>query len=348
MAGLSPAGLGFAKCTLASPDFGSGSGFVGIPDEYEGRIVSKRHQLTQGHSGYNNGYDQYYVQLPIPGIAYFYGERGAGTTGAITLTPVFYTDTNTSMFPVSDPLSNVSSFRYASNALEIISTTAPMYAGGSVQAWKGKVVISDAVTSATGTTAQVEVPVIGGIGPLINSTKPTSVFPLREGIYIPAFNSESTYQWTAIESNIQLGDIVTNQIFAGTDDNSITFNIGGSYAFTGIGNFEATVVKIPAIPQYTNFTVRAWACVEYQVSPKSILFEYAMMSPAYDPAALALVKAYYKQVPCGVTFKNNAVFWDNFIKWVSRASKTLKYVPGPVGAIASGVSDLIDVGHGLW
>lgn len=343
---ISSAGTGFLKCTLASPDFGAGSGFIGIPDEYEGRVVTKRHQFTGGLEAYTDSMDQYYVQLPIPGLAYLWGERLAGTTGALTLKPVFYSDT-AALFPPTDMMANVSAFRYASNAIEIINTSSMLYAAGSIQAWKGKVTLSDASVTHVGSFASDRVAIIGGLGSLVNSTKPTTVLKSKEGIYLPSFNSESTYEWSSVVDNLSFDHLTTNQSFGGVEDAYITFTTTGN-SFAGIGNFEASVIKIPAVAGQTQGVVRTWACVEYQVNPISFLFEYAMMAPAYDPAALAMAKAYYKQVPCGVAYKDNAVFWENFVKWVSRASKVLKYVPGPVGAIAQGVSDLNDIGHGLW
>jgi len=348
MAGMSLAAKAFLQCTLAPADVDTNASFVGIPDQHDGPIVAKHHVLTTPFPAYTPGKDVYVVQMPIPGLAYMWGERTAGTTGAITLNPVFYDDT-ASFFPSTAEDTNATAFRHASSVIEYINTNNEFTWGGALEVWKGVVKHGRTVTSTVVTgSGYLELDYLEGIGPLLNTAKPSLVLPLHDGVYVPAFNTEADFPFKDIRviETFDLG-LTANQSGASTADNFVAYG-GSSAPFMRMGSFESTVIKFPSLIANQTGMLRTWACVEYQVSPLSIIWDFRRMSPAYEPAALALLKAYHKTLPVGVRFKDNATFWQSFLTWVARGAAVLKYVPGPVGLIASATGDLLGKGHGLW
>jgi hypothetical protein len=327
------AGLAFQKCTLAPADF-QDTGFMGIPDEFDGNVVSKKHTLVGSLPSYTAGNDLYIVQMPIPGVAYFWGQRAAGVTTAITLTPIFYDDSSTLFPAVTD--TNLTSFRHASNVIEFIPTVNAMNWNGAIEVWKSKVNLACQPGTAT-TAGNAEIWYLEGLSTALNTQKAQSVFALKDGAYCPAFNTEAAYNWTPIEVDVSYTTLSTWQSQSQGIDNVITFPSATPY-FAGCGTFETTVIKFPAIAASQTGIIRAWACVEYQVAPSSILYDYTHMSPAHDPMALAMVKAFHKTTPCAVPWKDNASFWETFKKVVGIGAEALSYLPGPFGLIGKGMS----------
>jgi hypothetical protein len=345
---LTEAGSAFQKCTLAPADFTVNTGFQGIPDDYDGLTVSKAFKLINSFPSYTTGNDVYIVQLPIPGVAYLYGQRAAGNAGAITLTQVCYDDAST-LFGAGTETNNVEAFRYASNVIEIIPTVNEMTWGGSIQVWKSRVSSVNAVNTTISSGSYSTLYAIDGLGS-INSVKASSVFPFIDGCYVPAFNTESTYQWTPVIANFPWADLNTNisNSAPSARDSIIAFGVGAPINYLGIGTFEATFIKIPAAIASQTAVIRSWACVEFQVNPMSIMYDYAHMSPMCDPVALMMVKEFHKSLPAGVCWKDNASFWESFLLWSKRITNIGKLVPGPVGQLMGGFNQLITEGHGLW
>jgi len=355
LSAITPAGTGFLKCTMAPPDFSGGTGFVGIPDEYDGDVVTKNHCITNSLPSYTTGHDLYLVQLPIPGVAYFYGDRAAGTTGAITLTAVFYDDT-ASLLTVNEEDINVSGFRYASNVLEFIPTVNQQTWGGSIQVWKSRVTLGGQQLPLV--TGFVGGQTLDGLGAALATKKTQAIFPLNEGAYAPSFNAESTYEFSPVLQAFSFDQLTENiSLSVNPLDNVITL-AGTTANFVGLGSFECTVMKFPALIASQTGVIRSWACVEYQVNENSVLYDYRHMSPAYDPTALAMLKAYHKQIPAAVPCSQNSSFWNRFVDWarkaaadvrggISLAAKMASYVPGPIGLVGTGIHGLMELGHGL-
>jgi hypothetical protein len=342
---LSPAGIAYQKCTLAPFDFNQGTGFVGIPDDYDGKVIVKTHLSISSLPSYTAGNDVYLVQLPIPGIAYFYGQRAAGSTGTLTLTAVEY-DGNTTLFPAGNETANATSFRFASNVMEFMNSSNDMTWSGTIEVAKGKVALSTLLNSTTLGSGYADEPFIGGLAQICNSAKWESIFSIKDGAYCPSFNTEATHEWSDIDAGNNLARLSSNIALAPTTDRTIAF--AGTNTVVGLGFMEAIVFKFPALAASQAGLIRTQACVEYQVNTSSLLYDYAHMSPPADYKSLALIKEYHKQIPCAVTFKHNASFWENFKLWAGRAAKLISYLPGPVGALGEAGKILLDDGHGLW
>jgi hypothetical protein len=346
---LSAAGVAYQKCTLAPADFSMTTDFQGIPDEYDGSTIAKQYRLVSALQTYTPGNDVYIVQLPTPGVAYWYGQRAGGSTATLTLTPVNYDDAAT-LFPPGSETNNVEAFRYASNVIELVPTVNEMSWGGSIQVWKSRVSETMAIDITEVGAVYPTIMCIEGVG-TVNAAKASAIFPFKDGCYVPAFNTEANFPWTPVRANVPWADINANQLVAfsaGSNDHSVAFATTSTVNYLGMGTFEATVIKIPAAVAAQTAVIRSWACVEYQVNELSYLYDLAHMSPAHDPAALAMVKAFHKTLPAGVCWKDNATFWQEFVKWSKRITGVGKLLPGPVGTLMGGFNTLLTEGHGWW
>lgn len=342
---LTPAGTAFLKCTMSPADFAIVENFSGIPDEYDGSSVTRNLTCIGPLPTGPTGEDLYIIQMPIPGVAYLYGTRTAGSTGNITFVPVYY-DSITTLFPIGNEASNVESFRFASNVIEIIPTANEMTMAGSIQIWKSQVNMGHQMAPTTGSTSFIsEFPFLEGVS-AINSTKPSSVFPMSDGVYVPSFNSQSSFPWTPVTTGTTYTELNVNQALGNIADRFFTLNDNGT-PFIGLGTYETTIIKIPTLAAGQSGIIRAWCCLELQVPTTSIIYDYRHVSPLYDPLALALLKKYHSSLTTAVTWKQNANFWQNFIKWSRTILRGTSFIPGPLGVISKASLDIMDNGIGI-
>jgi hypothetical protein len=319
-------GLDFIKTALSPPDFGIGT-FAGVPDSYDGRVITKSWNLTGSGPGFTAGADSYIVQLPVPGVAYYWGSVSAG---ALALNPVYYSDYAT-VFPTGQESSNISSFRYGGQAMEIIPLVNAMTWTGSVQVFRGQVELST-----FGVSASAAAFVATGLASLINSSKPDAVHPFNLGCFCVSRQTQPDYPFHQIHPGTANSEINVSGYPSG-----VTVSFAGGTAFLGLGSMEAIVYKIPAYSTTGNiFTIRTWAMMECQVNSASALYEYAHISPMEDRAAMALVKKAFSEMQLCVPFYENEGLWSKILAFIKTASAAMSFVPGPVGEIAAGVGTI--------
>jgi hypothetical protein len=322
MSRLTPAGLAFAKCVTSPNDFAVDS-FQGIPDEYDGRVLAKRHVFTGVCPMPDATHDMYIVLAPIPGVAYMYGSRLAGTTGAIALNSVFYYD-DLSLFPNNHETDIVTGFRFASNVVEIVPTVNAMTWGGAIEVWKASVELSASQSSATAQTLDI----VGLTA--IQTDRPQSVLPFNHGCYAPTSCMSNACDFTPVI----MATAYTNLL---TGASGVTFTT--SINFTGLGKQETTFIKIPATAAANSALIRTWACVEYQVNQTSLLYEYARISASPDPLAMRLVKQYIQSSACAVPYYDNANFWQNFLVWARPFLTTTGRILGSAQRVANTINE---------
>lgn len=327
---VSVAGREFLKCALAAPDF-SVSAFSGVPDQYSGRVLTKRYETTASLATYATaGQDLFLMSSNCPGIAFFYLSRSSASTSAAAWIPVEYPDADTLM-PKGDASKNVTAFRFASSQLEIVNTTNAMAWSGSIQVFRSYIHgsnVNEPVTGAAAGTA-LRLSVVGD--QIINSVKPELVLPFNEGCYAVARNADPDYPFQDVIPDMEFSDLYqlpTTLFLTSTATEA---------QFLGFGTMETVIYKIPSWSATGNLgLIRAWACLEFQVNSTSALYDYSHMSPSYDPVALQLMREYVKVMPPGVTFANNANFWSAFLKWVGEAATALAPVSGVYGGLMLG------------
>jgi hypothetical protein len=309
------------KCVTSPNDFEIDS-FVGIPDEYDGRTIAKRHTSVNNMATPVAGQDFYIVLAPVPGVAYYTGSRATGSTASLTLTPTYYSDTAT-IFPSTVEGTVVNAFRYASNVLEIVPTVNSMAWGGAIEVWKG-VLTGGVFDVGAASTANYS---INGFDAL-NSDRPQSVLPFNHGAYSVTTCCNAENMFTPILTNSPPAVIICPM------KSGASVTLGGASNFTGIGCQETVIFKMPFSTASNTALIRTWACIEYQVTPTSILYDYSHVSPPADPRALALVRQFIHSNPAAVPYFDNDSFWKRFTSWVKTISGALRVVPGPVGDIA--------------
>jgi hypothetical protein len=321
---------------------------MGIPDDFDGPSASYSHRGIFSLPSYTAGNDVYLMQLPIPGMAFWFAQRAAGSmSGALSFTPFRY-DGATTLFPTTYQTTNAQKFRYASNVIELVPTVNEMSWGGSIQVWKSKIAMTGEPVLGTASSTVSLVPIMTGWNTLAGA-EPSVVFPFKDGVYVPAFNTDNDYEWTVIPEGFTYASLATNQALAADPlDALVTLNTSGSMLFTGLGSFEATIIKLPALPTGQSAVIRCWSCIEYLINPYSILYPFLRNSPQHDVVAMALLKEYRRRIPCGVPFRDNASFWEGFVKWVRGAGRLASFLPGPIGTIGKGVTELVDLGTGLF
>jgi hypothetical protein len=357
--GLTPDGSAFLKVVTSPCDFvPGGSGFRGIPDEFDNRVIVDENSAVNGLPAYTIGKDLYIIQPPIPGVAYLWGEVPAGSRGVtlISFTPVYYPDATT-LFPNTGFVSQqkvVDRFRMAANAIELVNVTNENIWSGSIEAYKLELdygYAQDTVTDATAHAVAFEMPVVNGLDGLFSS-EPGYVGSIKDGVYMTAFNLEVDYPMRDIRMISGFSGLSTDMSFLNANcqaSNTRFINVGIDMV-VGWGTLETNVIRIPAAAASQAMRIRTWQTVEYTVPSTSLLYSFSHLSPPSDPAAMALLKAIHHHFPMAVTAAQNATFWENVRKWAGRLTKLGSYIPGPIGAVSHLINDMVvsgDVGFSL-
>lgn len=323
---LSLAGQSFLKATLSPPDAPVGE-FVGIPDNYDGKVLCKTFTSVTSIPTFTAGRDAFLVSLPIPGYSYFYGESIAGV---VALTGV-QSDDFATLFPQNYETDNFAQFRFAGMGFEVIPTVNAMTWTGSVQVFRGPVTISQAPQSTTTSTTT-----IGGLAPLIYSSKPEAVHPFNMGCYCASRPSDVNFPMHPVLTGALNSEIAVSPFGVAK---AVTIQGVAGQVIPGLGTMEAIVYKIPGYSATGNVgTIRTWANVEFTVSSASVYYEFARISPPEDQLALALARRAYTELMLCVPFYENDGTWERIWSWVKRAAGMMSFIPGPVGEIASGFS----------
>lgn len=336
---LSSDGMAFLKCAFAPPDFAN-SKLLGVPDEFEGRSLVKKHRLIKSFSFTASKTDYYILLLPTPGYAYWFATVTENTPilDTTVFTGVPYSDT-TSLFnsgglPGASCANILDKFRYVSNHIELVPTTNQMTWTGSIQTWRMPVAMPIRLQPGSGGGDILTVTGLQGT----NATNVDQYSgPFNLGVYSACYNTGAKFDFQNISENItKLPPTVLPAIgdFAQLD---------GSFAgFPGLDSqFDSLVIKISGMGDNKNNTsiLKTWACVEYQVVPGASVYEYQSFSPC-DPHALALYRKVINELPVGVAFVDNEGFWRRVLDILKRVSGTLSVIPGPYGLAAGGVNSI--------
>jgi len=335
---VTPEGVAFLKCAFAPPDFNS-SKVEGVPDEFEGRSLVKKHRIVESSFPIAANTDYYILLLPTPGIAFWYTSVAANTPILATtvFTGVNYTDFS-SLFGINpgSPANTVNAFRYVSNHIEFIPTVNNNTWTGSISAWKLPIKMVDRIPPQTGTGATVNnLMSITGLSGCNSQQADQYTGPFNLGLYSGCYSSDSSFKFQQIVEgivNIPF-TFVTGTDFAG---------LLPSTSFTGLDNgFESLVVKIGGVGANANnsLILKTWSCVEYQVVPDTSVYEYSTVSPC-DELALKLYRRIVNELPVGVSYLDNESFWERVLKAIQQISGSLAVLPGPYGLGATGINSL--------
>jgi hypothetical protein len=274
--------------------------------------------------------DYYFLLLPTPGIAYWVAALSAGTTptSAISFTPVQYSDF-TSMFGAGpqNTADVVTKFRFVSNHFEMIPTVNQMVWSGSVQAWKIPVAVETRPSAVANNTDMWG---ITGLNGIVTNLSNQYSGPFIKGLYTACYNANSSFPFTPTMEN--------TASVPGTLNTFYDFGALTTTSFPGFDNsFESMVIKVSGVTANETCIIKTWACVEYQISPNSGLYQFQTLSP-HDRLAIDLYKEIILNLPVGVPFDENDNFWNRVLQIIHQISGVGSLLPGPYGQIGRGVN----------
>lgn len=344
-------GLDFIKCAFASPDFNTDPG-KGIPDDFQGKVLVKKHVLTQSITFTENKQTLILV-APIPGMAFWKAEIDSGASfGGQSLSGVAYPGF-TQLFGSSadDLASNVTAFRFASMAVGIYPTSNQFQFSGSVQAFKLPLKeVMNSFTKPIGTDPVTELDVttriVSGLEGLDSMPADNFSGSFIDGVFSQSTCNEPEFEFRPIVEGYDV--VPTTNVTLAQAGQFAALSSGPTGAYTGMGDMDAIALLIETPTGAINTAViKVWSCVEYRPNTNSTLYEFAGDSPQRDPVALDAYRAIAKEIPVAVRADQNATFWERVKRILGAGLNFASSLPGPVGQVATGVRGLADAIHSM-
>lgn len=107
--------------------------------------------------------------------------------------------------------------------------------------------------------------------------------------------------------------------------------------------FDPTTVRIQGMTSGTSLLVETVLCIEYEVDTNSILSRIAEPSAPARPLEVNMVEKVLSQQPISEKLVDIDKPFNAARNAITKATKLARFVPGPVGAVASTVDSLIDL-----
>jgi len=337
-------GMSFLKCAFAPPDFAN-SNVRGVPDDYQGKSLVKKHRMVASQAFSTASTDYYFLVLPVPGYAYWLATVSSGSP--LIATTIFngvpYADCGTLFNSSSNAGTStadiVDKFRFVSNHFELVPTTNQMTWSGNVQSWKFPSTLFLRQNNLTTGAEAGNIWSISGLQSLNATNADQYTGPFNLGVYAGAYNTGASFDFSQIIEYVTAVPS-TPSTFLG-DFGQLNASTNG---FTGFDNqFESMVIKVSGMGTNVGNTaiVKSWSCVEYQAIPGSGYYEFQTLSSC-DKVALDLYRKIINQLPPGVSFVDNESFWQRVLQIIRQVSGGMSFIPGPYGMAAGGVNKISD------
>lgn len=324
---LTEQGKSFLKCAFAPPDF-IGNDVGGVPDDFRGPSLVKKHRLVNTFNLTSSATDYYYLVAPTPGVAFWFmaNPAGTGVTSTSTFAPFYYSDF-ASMFGATtgnEAANIVTKYRLVSQHIELVPCVNDMSWTGNIQCFKAPVTMT---LDGSGATTRYTVTGLTAF----NSTNANQyTAPFKAGVYAAAYNTGATFDFNAIIENQAALPSATGVPGDWGQLNGCVVGMDPQ--------FESILIRVTGVTSTANtMIIKTWSCVEYQCSPGNLLYEFCAISPT-DKLAMDLYREIILGLPVGVPYYQNEGFWDRVLKIIQRIAGPLSMVPGPIGGIASGVN----------
>jgi len=336
---ISEKGMAFLKCAFAPPDFNQ-TNVAGVPDEFQGMSLIKKHKSVNSISFGVANTDYYFLLAPIPGYAYFTTTCTGGQlpTNASVWTGTTYIDTpllfNSLGTAGQSTADVVNKFRFVSNHFELIPTTNQMTWTGSIQAFKVPLAFVTRPNYGTSGAEASNIATITGLNGADASNANQYTSPFNMGFFSGAYNIGAKFDFQTIpEGFVNVPQTINSGDFG---------QLACASGFTGLdANVETIMIKVTGNANNTNNSaiIKTWACVEYQCVPGTILYDFQTFSPC-DLEALALYRKIVNDLPVGVSFLDNESFWQRVLSIIKNISAVGIALPGPYGLASVGVNSL--------
>lgn len=329
---ITPEGMSFLKCAFAPPDF-TDTKVQGVPDEFRGQTLLKKHRLTQ-ETVASSGTDYYFLLLPTPGVAFWYITKTSGTpvTSTDVLLPVRYSDFS-NMFPsASGSTTNAVSYRFISNHFELISTTNAMSYSGTISSFPfdAKLLNRNPALTTNG------VYTISGFESINSTNVPMYSGSTHLGVYTASYLNQTDFEFEPIlENTLKLPNVIEGSDFTQLDASSIG-------CMPGFYNcFQSRLIKLTGLTTTNSFVIKTWACVEYQLNNNSSLIDYRTLSPPLDPMAMKSYREIIHGLPIAVAAHENANFWNRVLNILRTITGYGAALPGIYGGISTGANMIV-------
>lgn len=332
--GISRDGINFLKCAFAAPDF-DGSAVYGVPDDFGGKSLAIKHRAVNTYN-FLAGNDVYFLLAPVPGICYYILTKPTGipvAAGDVWI-PVTYANFDAIFGTDGNSVNKLTQkYRMVSSHFELVPCTNNTQWTGNITAWKIPLQMYEAQTSFA-TANATNYFSISGMEAVNKTDADMYSGPFNLGVYGGVFNRGAKFDFnTTLRDQLAL-------------PNNANFSVanGDFCQLKGVipgfdNNFESMVVRIGGVGVNDKNTclLKSWSCIEYQFSPGSVMYESQILHTTQDPLALAVYKKVCLELPIGVSYMDNAGFWERVLGILSTMGIALSAIPGPYGAIAGGV-----------
>nr|QYF49914.1 MAG: putative capsid protein precursor [Sichuan mountain noda-like virus 1] len=343
---MSPEGVAFLKCAFAPPDFSVDPG-KGIPDRYNGKTIAIKDCATNSIS-FPANQDTYIVVAPVPGYAYFSASVATGvqpTDLVGTLFPTYSTnfgnattgDATVDYYNTNN--NNFTDFRYASLAAGLYPSTNYMSFSGSISVWKCDMNLMTntvfAMTTAV-TTTEVDTTRLQGlqsITPVVPRDNYTENF--MKGAFTVAFDQTGNFEWNPFHYRDNYGN--NAQASTGVPIRRLTSPAAGASPLVGFGNTETIIIKVATGATAGSAILKVWNCIEFKARTDTNLYQFASLSPPYDPMALETYSKVRNQLPVAVCCEQNAFSWQRVLEVLKQIGYLGSHIPGPVGMVSGGI-----------
>jgi len=334
-------GQGFLKTATSAPDF-EATDIEGIPDNYNGPSVIKKDYSFETITA-DAGKATYIVVTPTAGVSYYTPQLPPNTGVPLVDDNVLvghYFPDATEMFAGVGSVADVANSDQLSKGrlmalsceLNCVNNSFNQY--GTIAAWKTPLARTLGAVDRSGFDISDNLAITGARG-LVKVALDSQAYvePVRRGAYSVSMNREEDFAFYPILDDLnQNSDIVAT--FEGTE--KLHF-VGCAPVFDN--GFDTIIFRIDVPPGSVNqsFVLKIWKVWEYQPTFNSLLYNFSHLSPDVDEAALALYREMCRNLPVSVPDSQNPDFWGTILQAVDSGSQLLSAVPGPIGAVASGV-----------
>jgi len=338
---ISEEGAAFLKAATAAPDFNSLE-VEGIPDDFSGpTLVKKDYVYTTIDCP--PGISTYLLITPTAGVAYYrtsvplgfnfsnpqaftsyvFPDAGSLFKGATTAAAIAVSNTN-----------EVDRGRLITLCGELVCLNNAFNQYGSISCFKTPIT-RELAPMIGASDAKIRLNGVNAVGdPILNSD--SYVVPVRDGAYSVSMNREQQFNFFDV-----LDDVTLGSIFESYCDSNVP---AGKATFTGPcvlwdNSYDTIVfrVDVPSGVPSQSFVLKIWKAFEYVPVFNTLLYTIAHHSPLPSPSSLRLYREIERQLPIAVRAKDNPDFWNSVLSAVKSASSALSALPGPYGAVASGV-----------
>jgi hypothetical protein len=227
-------------------------------------------------------------------------------------------------------------------AVGLYPSTNYMSFSGSISVWKADMnlmtntVFAITQTLPTTATAQVDTTRLAGTQSITNVVpRDNYTENFMKGAFAVAFDQTGNFEWCPFNYRDNYGN--NSQSSTGTPVRRLTSPNGASQPLTGFGNTETIIIKVATGSTAGSAILKVWNCIEFKARTDTNLYQFASLSPSYDPMALDVYSKVKNQLPVAVCCEQNAFSWQRVLDVLKSIGFLGSHIPGPIGMVSGGI-----------